>query len=145
MSGGLVMSEYECDGCGACCRTWRVLVSEEDAQREPRIAQESKLLPEHVRSPGWDYLLFPLPFHEGCCFLRADQRCDIYDTRPRVCRDFAAGSQRCQEARAHAGLDPLQLGSGLPGLPGVTTLTIHGRAAGQTNGDAGAGRDESHC
>ena len=131
------MSDYECDGCGACCRTWRVLVSEEDALREPRIAQESKLLPEHVRSPGWDYLLFPLPFHEGCCFLSADQRCDIYDTRPRVCRDFAAGSQRCQEARKLAGLGELLPGSGQPGS-GLTTLTIQGRDVGQVEGRSGA-------
>jgi Fe-S-cluster containining protein len=133
-----MMSRYECDGCGACCRTWRVLVSEEDALREPRIVQEGRSLPEHVRSTGWAYVLFPLPFHEGCCFLSADQRCDIYDTRPRVCRDFAAGSERCQEARKHSGLGELQPASGL------TTLTVHGRDAGQAGGDAGASRDEKN-
>ena len=102
-------TEYECDLCGACCRTWRILVSEEDARREPRIRAESKELHEHQATVLWRFQLFPLPFHESCCFLDVvhENRCDIYATRPRVCRDFAAGSQRCQEARKEQGLGPL--------------------------------------
>lgn len=98
---------YECDGCGACCRTWPVLVGDDDAAREIRIIVEGRLLPGHLATPYWRYRLFPLPFHEGCCFLRSDQRCDIYATRPRVCREFEAGGTRCQEARRLAGLQPL--------------------------------------
>ncbi|MCE9591330.1 MAG: YkgJ family cysteine cluster protein [Planctomycetes bacterium] len=101
------MERYECDECGACCKTWRILVAEEDAAREPRIRAESKKLPENQSDVLWSFQLFPLPFHESCCFLKGDNRCDIYETRPRVCREFAAGSERCQEARRLGGLPVL--------------------------------------
>jgi Fe-S-cluster containining protein len=102
-----ITGRYECDGCGACCRTWPVLVGEEDAQREVRITIEGRMLPEHLGSPYWRYQLFPMPFHEGCCFLDGERRCTIYATRPRVCREFVVGGERCQEARRLAGLPPL--------------------------------------
>jgi Fe-S-cluster containining protein len=101
------MSTYECDGCGACCRTWPVLVSDEDAAREPRIKDEGRPLPQYLGTPYWRYRLFPLPFHETCCFLDGEQRCTIYETRPRVCREFEAGGERCQEARRLSELAPL--------------------------------------
>lgn len=101
------MSGFECDGCGACCRTFRVLVSAEDAARERRIAGEARELPDHQATPLWRFQLFPLPFHEACCFLDEALRCTIYATRPRVCREFAAGGERCQEARREAGLEAL--------------------------------------
>jgi len=112
---------YECDSCGACCKTWRILVSEEDAVREPRIAAEARRLPENQKTEHWAFQLFPLPFHEACCFLDGENRCTIYDTRPRVCRVFEAGSDRCQEARREQGLEPLS--------PAVARLTIEGKSA----------------
>lgn len=107
MSSSAAHGGFECDGCGACCETWRVLVSEEDAVREPRIRAESRELPEPQRTVLWRFVLFPLPFHGSCCFLDAEKRCTVYETRPRVCREFEAGSPRCQEARGLAGLAPL--------------------------------------
>lgn len=97
----------ECDRCGACCRTFPVLVSIGDAEREPRIAQEALQLPEWERRPEWEFRLHPLPFHRGCAFLGHDDRCSVYETRPAVCRRFAAGSDGCAEAREREGLPPL--------------------------------------
>ncbi len=99
---------YECDLCGACCKTRPVLVSEEDARREPRILHEGRRLAEHLRTPDWVYRLHPLPFHKACCFLGADERCAIYATRPTPCREFEAGTPDCQEVRARVGLPPLE-------------------------------------
>lgn len=101
------MTGYVCDGCGACCRTWRVLVSEADAAREPRIRDEGRELRGDTQTTHWKFQLFPLPFREACCFLGEDQRCGVYEARPQVCRDFEAGSPRCQEARKLSGLPPL--------------------------------------
>jgi Fe-S-cluster containining protein len=100
--------EYECDGCGACCHTYPIFAAESDAHREPRITAEGKRLAPWLEMPQWRYQLFPLPFHTTCCFLDTEKRCSIYATRPDVCRQFAAGSDQCQEARARAGLPPLQ-------------------------------------
>ena len=40
-------------------------------------------------------------------FPRSRPRCTIYETRPEVCREFAAGDQPCQQARAMRDLPPL--------------------------------------
>ena len=85
-----------------------MLVSEADAAREVRITVEGRRLSDHLATPYWRYQLFPLPFHEGCCFLGEGNACAVYATRPRVCREFEAGGERCQEARRLAGLGPLQ-------------------------------------
>jgi Fe-S-cluster containining protein len=102
---------FECDCCGACCQAFPIFASSEDAVREPRIAAETRLLPEHLQQPTWRYQLHPLPFLQTCGFLDEDNRCGIYSTRPDVCRNFAAGNPQCQDARARKGLPPLQGGS----------------------------------
>jgi Fe-S-cluster containining protein len=101
------MSQFECDSCGACCCTFPVLVAESDAVREPRIWEEGRRFPLWLVTPQWNYQLFPLPFHEACCFLDIEHRCTIYTSRPDVCRDFEAGSAQCQEARRQRGLPQL--------------------------------------
>jgi len=98
---------FECDGCGACCRTFPIFASAADAAREPRIAAEGRALPAHLATERWRFQLFPLPFHETCCFLDATSRCMIYATRPDVCRAFPAGGEQCQTARARMGLQLL--------------------------------------
>lgn len=96
-----------CDCCGACCQTFPVLVSISDARREPRIKEEARQLPEWQRTLEREFMLHPLPFLESCCFLQSDNRCSVYETRPSVCRVFAAGSEECEEARRRKGLPPL--------------------------------------
>lgn len=99
---------FECDSCGACCRTWPIFASATDAARAPRIVAEGRKLPEHLVTPEWTYRLFPLPFLQTCCFLDAESRCTIYEQRPEVCQAFEAGSSQCQEARVRNGLPMLQ-------------------------------------
>jgi Fe-S-cluster containining protein len=101
------MTTFECDGCGACCRTFPVFAAESDAEREPRLRAESRPLPPWLGGREWTYQLYPLPFHEACCFLDPANRCGIYPTRPDVCRAFAPGGEQCQQARARVGLPPL--------------------------------------
>jgi Fe-S-cluster containining protein len=100
-------NHYECDGCGACCAYYTIFASRQDAAREPRIAAETLELGGWLETAKWAYKLHPLPFHESCCFLDAGKRCTIYETRPDVCREFAAGAQPCQDARVAKGLPPL--------------------------------------
>ena len=84
-----------------------IFASITDAEREPRITSEAQKLAPWLETPRWAYRLHPLPFHESCCFLDHDARCTIYETRPEVCREFAAGDQPCQQARAMRNLPPL--------------------------------------
>jgi Fe-S-cluster containining protein len=103
-SEAVTMSLFDCDNCGACCCTFPIFAAESDAIREPRIREEGRRLALWLVAPQWDYQLFPLPFHESCCFLDRENRCTIYATRPDVCRRFEPGSAQCQEARQQRGL-----------------------------------------
>ncbi len=96
---------YECDGCGACCRTKMVDVYEVDLLREPRLGEEMQPL----REPGWDGEVGYLSCLAGggCPFLDGENRCVIYLTRPSVCVVFAPGDDECQEARQTLGIPVL--------------------------------------
>jgi Fe-S-cluster containining protein len=83
--------------CGRCCRELIIEVSALDALREPRIAAEGSPVLD------WDscgetsgevigYILnrraTPDDPEPRCVFLRDGNRCDIYDTRPTLCRAY---------------------------------------------------------
>jgi uncharacterized protein len=96
--------EFDCANCGACCRCFPIFASQADAEREPRIKRETRQREEHLASAQQAYQMHPLPFLEQCAFLKTDQLCRIYATRPEVCRSFQAGSPQCIEARARVGV-----------------------------------------
>jgi Fe-S-cluster containining protein len=100
-----------CARCGACCRTFPIFASAADAEREPRIAAEALALAPWLRTERWAWRLHPLPFHETCCFLGAENRCAIYATRPAVCREFAPDGEQCRLARSRLALPPLPTGA----------------------------------
>jgi len=95
--------EYDCTKCGACCRCFPIFASALDAEKEPRIKSETRRLEPHLATKDKAYQLHPLPFQEQCAFLTSGQLCTIYQTRPDVCRRFAAGSPQCIEARERVG------------------------------------------
>jgi Fe-S-cluster containining protein len=105
-------ASFRCDGCGLCCRHLLVEADWSDVLREPRIAQEC---PNQVLNnpPVLDQCWILYSQAKGACpFLSDANRCGIYPTRPNGCVTFAAGSPRCQELRADAGLAPLGAISG---------------------------------
>jgi Fe-S-cluster containining protein len=83
--------QFECDGCGECCRRKLVDVFEEDILREPRVGEQMSPL----REPGLDGEIGYLNCGSGgsCFFLDGENRCGIYPTRPVVCVLFS-GRQR---------------------------------------------------
>lgn len=97
-------TDYDCENCGACCRCFPIFASGTDAAREPAIRTETRELEPHLATEDKAYQMHPLPFLDGCAFLKKDQLCRIYATRPDVCRRFEAGSAQCIEARARVGI-----------------------------------------
>ena len=106
---------YECDQCGACCKTLFVEVYDIDVMRESKLIAadigettrgmlESTLMAE-LEQDG-KCLLIAAP-GIPCEFLNGLNRCNIYPTRPNVCVAMAAGDEQCQEARKIAGIAPL--------------------------------------
>ncbi len=97
-------TEYDCTQCGACCRSFPIFASKTDAVQEPAIRTETRALPEHLQTEDKAYQLFPLPFQTCCPYLKEDELCRIYESRPSVCRRFEAGSEQCIEARRRQGI-----------------------------------------
>ena len=71
---------------------------------EPRIREEGVRCDDFLGEEGKvAYRLFPLFRKEACVFLKEDQLCRIYDTRPDACRTFEPGGEQCREARRREG------------------------------------------
>jgi hypothetical protein len=99
------LHDEDCGSCGACCHRGFSLV--------PVLPGDAilKLRPDWVVSDRWGR---HIPRPDGKCLaLQGDGatddslwRCRAYQDRPRHCRDFAAGSISCLEARRRAGIGP---------------------------------------
>ena len=101
------MSRYECDRCGACCRTLIVEVTELDVLREPRIALAMVPFRQEPGFEADEVGMLACGGRHPCPFVKGDNLCEIYPTRPNCCMAFDAGSEQCQDARRMAGLPPL--------------------------------------
>ena len=83
----------DCLQCANCCKTTGPLFTDKDIQR---IARHLSMKPgdfvsEFLRvDDEGDYVLKTVP----CAFLGEDNRCSIYDVRPRACREFPHTDRR---------------------------------------------------
>lgn len=95
------LDEESCKSCGACCREGfdRVELRRNDTLRKKH--------PELVREDHWGVFV---PRPDGRCLplsgdgKRAPFRCEVYDDRPRSCREFEIGGSACLVARRRVGL-----------------------------------------
>lgn len=83
-----------------------------DVMREPRLIDADPRLPgKSVHQVLYeiqnDYRSVYLAGGHRCMFLQADNRCEIYPTRPNCCVGMEAGDEQCQESRAKRGMEPL--------------------------------------
>ncbi len=82
-----VFSSINCLECANCCRTLGPRVTDADVRRiaaflriKPSMFVEKYL----VLDEDGDYIFAHMP----CPFLESDNRCAIYETRPRACREY---------------------------------------------------------
>lgn len=108
------MDRYECDKCGACCKGSLIVEADDlDVLREPRLIDADrhhcgKTVAQVVLEIQTEMKALILACGSACPFLRSDNACTIYPTRPNVCVGMEAGDEQCQEARAAVGLEPLK-------------------------------------
>jgi hypothetical protein len=89
----------DCARCGACCREAYHAVSV--SMRDPVVWKQPALV---VRN-GHRFSL--MRAGDRCAALQvaaSGYRCDIYEDRPRTCRDFERGGRHCLVARRRVGL-----------------------------------------
>lgn len=102
-----------CQTCGACCASFRVDFSVFESETHGGSVPEGLALPLNgslCRLRGTDHA------RPRCAALsgRIGEKvgCGIYEWRPNPCREFAEGSEACEQARRRHGLPPLQGGAG---------------------------------
>mgnify|MGYP005694825553 FL=1 len=83
-------NEFECADClkcANCCKTTGPLFTDKDISRISKFLKikPSLFTDKFLRvDEDHDYVLKTLP----CSFLLEDNRCSIYDVRPKACREF---------------------------------------------------------
>jgi Fe-S-cluster containining protein len=110
------LSMKTCNQCGACCKGHLIVEAYDlDVLREPHLAVAD--ISERTREMSYQTLMAELEQHgkclviaagQECKFLRGNNTCAIYPTRPNVCVALEPGSDQCQEAREAEGLAPLE-------------------------------------
>lgn len=69
------MSNFECKRCGECCSNFLPLRDNEIKIMKKLAKKENK----HPLRKDW---------YERCPFLNNNNKCDIYENRPIICREF---------------------------------------------------------
>lgn len=95
-----VFARFDCLTCANCCKTTGPLFTGTDIER---IARHLNMRPggftdTYLRiDEDGDYVLKTVP----CTFLQADNRCAIYDVRPKACREYPHTHQKRQHSILH--------------------------------------------
>ncbi len=96
----------DCISCGACCVYGLIAVNRRDP--EP-LSEYIELTPDNA-----DVVIervLPRDKVDGRCAhlggtIGVEISCEVYEDRPKICRDFEAGSDRCFGYRRMYGIDP---------------------------------------
>jgi Fe-S-cluster containining protein len=82
-----VWQQIDCLKCANCCKTLEVVVDSNDIKRLSRRLRISQLVFQQkyigLIENGVKYLK-----SQPCVFLGLDNRCSVYEDRPKACKDF---------------------------------------------------------
>jgi hypothetical protein len=97
----------DCRTCGACCR--EAYHSVTISVRDPVVWKEPELIVRQghrfeIRREGARCAALLVEPQIGSGSATSGYSCSIYESRPKPCRDFAAGGRHCVEARRRVGL-----------------------------------------
>jgi Fe-S-cluster containining protein len=100
----------DCRTCGACCygdEMWIHVMERDDARLGDDAVRRLTVLTRHGRG----YVARSMKMEGGRCTAYRDRLpdggcgCSIYETRPDICREFAAGTPDCHAARRRRGIE----------------------------------------
>jgi Fe-S-cluster containining protein len=90
----------DCLQCANCCKTTGPLFTEKDIVRIAKYLRQKpqEFTDQYLRiDEDRDWVLQQLP----CIFLGVDNRCSIYDVRPKACREFPHTDRKKFQQIAH--------------------------------------------
>lgn len=82
-----VFEEVDCLGCANCCKTTSPIFIQTDIDRLAKVfrMKSSQFIDEYLyRDADGDFVLNSSP----CPFLNEDNKCLVYDSRPKACREY---------------------------------------------------------
>lgn len=82
-----VFASIDCLECANCCKTTSPIFTNKDVDRIAKHLQMKSSEFEHkylIRDDEYDLVLTESP----CIFLASDNKCTIYDVRPRACAEY---------------------------------------------------------
>ncbi len=82
-----VFQEVDCLECANCCKTTSPIFIQTDIDRLAKVfrMKSSKFIDEYLhRDEEGDFVLNSSP----CPFLNEDNKCLVYDSRPKACREY---------------------------------------------------------
>lgn len=81
-----IWQQIDCTTCGNCCRTLQVVVDKEDIARlsERLKIDQVQFTRRYTKLEDGTRYFSSSP----CVFLGEDNRCTVYEDRPKACRDF---------------------------------------------------------
>jgi len=88
-----VFAEIDCLDCGNCCKSLGPRISDADIRRIASTLKKrpSELTEKYLRlDEDNDYVFKQMP----CPFLGLDNYCEIYENRPRACREYPHTDRR---------------------------------------------------
>jgi len=91
MLDSTILENFECTGCGECCRwSGSVLLTDRDiaAMAAHLGLTEQEFIDRHTRLAPNRIQLALLDHADGSCAFLEGDRCSIYNARPEQCRSF---------------------------------------------------------
>lgn len=108
MGTHMTFDRFDCDNCGACCRSLIVEAYDYDARREPKLYEIGNVDRQALRDGDRSIVLYDTDTR-ACPFLDGETNlCGIYATRPVACVMVEPGDAKCQQARKIRGLPMLR-------------------------------------
>jgi uncharacterized protein len=92
-----IFASFDCLSCANCCKSTGPLFTDADITRISRHLgmKEGAFTEQYLRiDEDEDFVLQSVP----CSFLGADNRCSIYDVRPKACREYPHTHQKRQHS-----------------------------------------------
>ena len=96
---GEVFSKTDCLKCGNCCKTTPAIVERSDIKRIAKflgVPPKSFIRKYLLEDVGGGMVIQRVP----CTFLNSDNTCQIYEVRPKACREYPHTDQKDFHRRA---------------------------------------------